>query len=204
MKGEKENRQWHDIATLVKHVAIFLCIAFTLRAAVVEAFKIPSSSMMPTLEIGDHLLVNKMSYGLWVPLVKKSLFQFREPKRGDIVVFTLPDDPDTKDIDESDINIIKRVIGLPGDEVEVKGTNVFVNKKILDDKWGRWLQGGFKDFGPTKVPEDHVFLMGDNRDYSKDSRFWKNPFLGIERIKGRAFVIYWNAQFHFDRIFNSL
>jgi signal peptidase I len=198
------NTQWSEIVSLVKSVAIFLCIALMLRATVVEAFKIPSSSMMPTLEIGDHILVNKMSYGVWLPLIKESLVQFDLPQRGDIVVFTLPDNPNTPEVDESDTNVIKRVIGVPGDQVEVQGTKVIVNGKVLVDEWGRWLQGGYRNFPRKTVPEGHFFMLGDNRDYSKDSRFWANPFLPISRIKGRAFVIYWNAQFRFGRIFTSL
>ena len=105
------SRQWAEVISLVKSLAIFFGIAFMLRASVVEAFKIPSSSMEPTLQIGDHILVNKLSYGIRLPLKIETLFDFREPKRGDVVVFTLPEDGST--------NIIKRVIGLPGDVVQV-------------------------------------------------------------------------------------
>ena len=166
-----------------------------LRASVVEAFKIPSSSMEPPLEIGDHILVNKLSYGLRVPFVAESLFNFRQPKRKDVVVFTRPDDPTTSDVDETDTNIIKRVIGLPGDEVTIRGTKVYINGHIFDDddKYAIWVRGGTKDFGPEKVPADKVLVLGDNRDQSKDGRYWEGDhFLSTSRIKGRAFLIYWN------------
>jgi signal peptidase I len=192
-----------EILEFVRTIIVFIAVALLLRASVVEAFKIPSSSMEPTLEIGDHILVNKLSYGLRLPFVTESVYSFRTPKRYDVVVFTLPEDSGT--------NIIKRVIGTPGDTVEVKGTQVFINGEPLkDDIYARWVLGGKKDFGPEKVPPGHVFMMGDNRDQSRDSRFWTgpdetpSPFLEISRIKGRAFIIYWNSAFKFDHLFNII
>jgi signal peptidase I len=122
------------------------------------------------------------------------------------VVFTLPDDPTTLDTDESDINLIKRVIGLPGDIVQVKGTTLYINgeKQEHDNDHAQWLEGGNKDFGPIKIPEGKVLMLGDNRDHSRDSRYWSDPFLDIDRIKGRAFVIYWSSAYHFERIFNII
>ena len=192
-----------EIVEFLRTIIVFVAVALLLRASVVEAFKIPSSSMEPTLEIGDHILVNKLSYGLRLPFVTESVYSFRTPKRYDVVVFTLPEDSST--------NIIKRVIGTPGDTVEVRGTQISVNGEPLhDDTFGRWVAGGKKDFGPEKVPPGHVFLMGDNRDQSRDSRYWENPdgtsspFLEISRIKGRAFVIYWNSGLKFDHLFNVI
>ena len=195
-----------EIINFTKSIIVFIGIALLLRASVVEAFKIPSSSMEPTLQIGDHILVNKLSYGLRAPLVSTTLVQFWEPKREDIVVFTHKDDPKTKEVDESDTNIIKRVVGLPGDTVMVRGTKVYINNQLYseDERYARWRQGGVKNFGPVKVPEGKVMLLGDNRDYSKDSRYWSDPFLEIERIKGRAFIIYWSSTFLFNRIFNII
>ncbi len=186
--------QWAEFFGVAKSLCLFLAIAFLLRASVVEAFKIPSSSMEPTLEIGDHILVNKLSYGFRIPFRAEALLNFSEPKRGDVVVFTLPDDPGTPEIDESETNIIKRVIGLPDDEIMVRGTKLFINGKVYDqdEKYAVWVFGGQKDFGPVTVPPGRVLLLGDNRDQSKDSRFWQDPFLDMKRIKGRAFVIYWN------------
>ncbi|MFN8390518.1 MAG: signal peptidase I [Bdellovibrionota bacterium] len=194
----------NEFFSLIRSIAIFFGIAFMLRASVVEAFKIPSSSMEPTLDIGDHILVNKLSYGLRLPFVTKTLFDFRLPKHGDVVVFTLPDDPDT--------NIIKRVVGLPRDKVEVQGMKLLINDQVYDKdaEHAQWIFGGKKDFGPVTVPEDKVMVLGDNRDQSKDSRFWKDangnpdPFLDVSRIKGRAFVIYWNSAFKFDHVFSLI
>lgn len=199
----KHKSRKEEAIEFLRTVIVFVAVALLLRATVVEAFKIPSSSMEPTLEIGDHILVNKLSYGLRLPFVTESIYNFRTPRRYDVVVFTLPED--------SGVNIIKRVIGTPGDTVEVKGTQVFVNGEPLkDDVYGRWVLGGKKDFGPAKVPPGHVFMMGDNRDQSRDSRFWTDPdetpapFLEISRIKGRAFIIYWNSGLKFDHLFDII
>lgn len=213
--GGNRNAQVAETLSLIRSIGVFLFIAILLRASVVEAFKIPSSSMESTLEIGDHILVNKLSYGLRLDLIpsffpvpkflQETFFEFRYPKRGDVVVFTLPDNPATPE-DESETNIIKRVIGLPGDVVEVRGTRLFINGEqyAKDSDYAKWKQGGRKDFNPEKVPPGYVFLLGDNRDQSKDSRFWDYPFLEISRIKGRAFVIYWNSGFHLDRMFGVI
>ncbi len=195
---------WAEFLSLLKSIGIFLGIAFLLRASVVEAFKIPSESMVPTLETGDHILVNKLSYGFRLPLVDETVFQFGEPRRGDVVVFTLPDDPATPDVDESDTNIIKRVMGLPGDTLEVHGMKVYINNRQVDEPYTQWLEGGRKSFGPIPIPAGKVLMLGDNRDKSRDSRYWTDPFLDIHRIKGRAFVIYWNSRFLFNRIFNII
>lgn len=182
----------NDVRSFFKTLAIFLVIAYLLRASVVEAFKIPSGSMKPTLQIGDHILVSKLSYGLRLPFTNGFALRYDEPQRGDIVVFTRPDDPKTLE-DDSAINIIKRVVGIPGDTVEVRETKVYINNQLYSESYARWDQGGIHDgnFGPEKVPAGHIFLMGDNRDHSRDSRFWSEPFLDIERVKGRALIVYW-------------
>ena len=182
-----------EVISFLKTLVAFLIAAIILRASVVEAFKIPSGSMIPTLHIGDHILVSKFSYGIRLPFVTYTALQYSQPKRGDIVVFTRPDDPSTLE-DESAINIIKRVIGLPGETVEVRDTRVFINNEILDEPYARWQEGGLREgnFGPEVVPPGKVFLLGDNRDHSKDSRFWSDPFLDVGRIKGRALIIYWS------------
>lgn len=197
-QGSTRPSQWSEVIGLIKSLAIFFGIAFMLRASVVEAFKIPSSSMEPTLEIGDHILVNKLSYGLRAPFVAETLVGYRAPERGDVVVFTLPDDPST--------NIIKRVIGLPGDRIIVRGTKLYINDKLYekDDDYAIWILGGRRSFGPVTVPPGKVLLLGDNRDASKDSRFWDDPFLEMSRIKGRAFMIYWNWPSPFKRIFHII
>jgi signal peptidase I len=182
-----------EVLSFAKTLAVFLVLAFFLRASVVEAFKIPSGSMIPTLRIGDHILVLKFPYGVRLPLMKETLVQYGEPKRGDVVVFTRPDDPATPD-DESKTNIIKRVIGLPGEIVEVRDTQVYINNKKYTEIYARWEEGGLREgnFGPERVPAGKIFLLGDNRDHSRDSRFWPDAFLPMSRVKGRAAIIYWS------------
>lgn len=175
-----------EIFSFVKTLIFFLAIVYVFKASVVEAFKIPSGSMIPTLRIGDHILVSKLAYGLRIPFYQAFVYQWANPKRGDIVVFTQKDDPST--------NFIKRTIGLPGDTVEVRGSRVYINNELLPENYARWEEGGLTEgsFGPDKVPEGKVFLLGDNRDHSRDSRFWNDPYLDIQRIKGRALFIYWS------------
>jgi signal peptidase I len=146
------------------------------------------------LQIGDYILVIKFWYGLRVPFVEAPVIRWHSPKRGDVVVFTRPDDPATPDDDDSAIHIIKRVIGLPGETVEVRGAQVFINEQPLQEPYTRWVHGGSLegDFGPQTVPADHVLLLGDNRDESKDSRFWTVPFLDDNRIKGKAVIVFWS------------
>lgn len=205
-----DTKEKSDKSSLTKTVVLFIVIAIFLRASVVEAYKIPSGSMLPTLQIGDHILVTKFNYGIRIPFFKKSAVVFNKPKRGEIVVFTRVDDPNThvnnspftklKKMtglfpirnDESSINIIKRVVGLPGDKIEVKEGQVFVNDNLLIEPYAVWIEGGNGKFGPYYVPEDKVLMLGDNRDQSKDSRFWHDPFLPINLIKGKALIIYFN------------
>lgn len=188
-----EKFQWHEFASFAKTLTLFVCAALLIRVMVVEAFKIPSGSMLPTLQIGDHLLVSKLSYGLRLPFFTNMAYRFADPQRNDIVVFTRPPQRDMRPEDEG-LNIIKRVIGLPGDRVHVKGTTVYINDRPLVEPFARWDENGMNapEFGPEIVPPGHVFMMGDNRDHSKDSRFWESPWLPIERIKGRALFIYWS------------
>lgn len=182
-----------SVVSFLKTVAFILIGVIFIRVTLIEAYRIPSGSMLPTLKIGDHILVTKLNYNLQFPFVEKPLWQFSSPDRGDIVVFTRPDDPLSME-DDSDINIIKRVIAIAGDTVEVRGPHVYVNGTELTDTgydvW--WEDGGRTDFGPATIPEGHVFLMGDNRDHSKDSRFWTESFLPVWRIKGKALLIYWS------------
>ncbi len=170
-------------------------LALVIRTWGVQAFKIPSGSMKPTLLIGDHLLVSKSSYGIKLPFSDVVVIPIGDPERGDIVVFRFPEDRDK--------DFIKRIIGLPGETVEVRDKAVFINGKKLDKDWGHYtdnvvLPAGVRprdNFGPVKVPEDHYFVMGDNRDQSYDSRFWfggRGGFVPREDILGKAFIIYWS------------
>jgi len=170
-------------------------LALIIRTWGVQAFKIPSGSMMPTLLIGDHLLVSKSTYGIKAPFSDTVIIPISDPQRGDIVVFRFPEDPDK--------DFIKRIIALPGETVEVSNKKVLINGQALDDPWGTYsdriiLPPGVQprdNFGPVKVPEDHYFVMGDNRDQSYDSRFWfggRGGFVPREDILGQAFIIYWS------------
>lgn len=209
---------WAELVAFAKTLVVILGLAFLIRIEIVEPFKIPSGSMKPTLQIGDYILVLKFWYGLgrpdfhtpdirlgsWhgipYPVVRdsgismKKLVTWQHPKRADVVVFTRPDDPATPYEDDSSIHIIKRVIGLPGESVEVRGAQVFINGQPLEEPYARWVHGGGPegDFGPQTVPDGHVLLLGDNRDESKDSRFWTVPFLDEDRIKGRAVIVFWS------------
>ena len=171
-------------------VLIALAVAFFVRTFIVQAFKIPSGSMENTLEIGDHLLVNKFIYGLKIPFTGKRILRYRDPERGDIIVFEYPKDRSR--------DFIKRVIGTPGDKIEIRDKNVFVNGRQYATGHEIFRESGIipKDqaprdnAGPFTVPADSYFVMGDNRDQSYDSRFW--GFVPRDDIKGYAFIKYWS------------
>lgn len=171
-------------------ILIAILLALFIRAFVVQAFKIPSGSMKTTLLVGDHILVNKFIYGIKIPFLNKDLIHISDPKRLDIVVFQYPVDP-SKDF-------IKRVIGLPGDTVQVKDKKVYVNNQELNEPYithsdNKILPASVSprdNTGPIVVPPHSLFVMGDNRDESYDSRFWK--FVDLSDLKGEAFIIYWS------------
>ena len=183
----------NSILSFFKTVTYIIIGVLFIRVTIIEAYRIPSGSMLPTLKIGDHILVSKLNYNLQFPLLEKPLLEYSSPARKDIVVFTRPDDPQSFE-DDSEINVIKRVIAIAGDEIKVRNTKVFLNgKPLIEDEYQVWWEnGGIRDFGPIIVPEGHVFLMGDNRDQSRDSRFWTESFLPVWRIKGKALIIYWS------------
>jgi signal peptidase I len=192
--GERPQGVIQEFVSFLKTLVVIFAIAFSLRVTVVEPFKIPSGSMIPTLQVGDFILVIKFWYGLRLPFVTDTAVEWNSPKRGDVVVFTRPDDPNTPGEDDSSIHIIKRVIGLPGETLEVRQAQVLINGKPLSEPYARWSEGGKIEgyFGPVTIPAGHVLLLGDNRDNSKDSRFWTDPFLDIRRIKGRAVLVFWS------------
>lgn len=171
-------------------ILVAVVLALFIRTFVVQAFKIPSGSMKPTLLVGDHILVNKFIYGVKLPFVNTTLIPVTDPKRGDIVVFKFPEDP-KKDF-------IKRVIGVSGDIVEVRNKKVYLNHKPMVDTHGAYLDPHVilgrarprDNFGPVTVPAGALFVMGDNRDHSYDSRFW--GFVDLSMVKGEAFIIYWS------------
>ena len=167
----------------VEAIVIAVVLALFIRTFVVQAFKIPSGSMKPTLLVGDHILVNKFIYGIKIPFTDKTLIKLGEPKREDVVVFKYPLDPQK--------DYIKRVIGLPGEKVELVNKVLFINGKVIDDPHASYsLYGNLRNYGPVTVPADHLFVMGDNRDESSDSRVW--GFVPYAYLKGKAFLIYWS------------
>ena len=188
-----------------------LLLALVIRAYIVQAFKIPSGSMIPTLLIGDHILVNKFIYGTKIPFSDKRILIFKKPAKGDIIVFKYPEDPEK--------DFIKRVMAVGGDQIESKNKVIFVNgEKVVEP----YIQHVYSfiypgcsnlmagednpchrdNFGPLVVPKNKVFVMGDNRDQSYDSGYW--GFVDAKAIKGDALIIYWswdpNNSLRFNRI----
>ena len=174
----------------IEAIILAILIAFFIRTFVIQAYKIPSGSMKPTLLIGDHILVSKFNYGVKLPLIRSTVIPVGAPRRGDIVVFIYPEDT-SKDF-------IKRLIGLPGDTIEVRDKKIFVNGLPWNDAYGvnvdsLIIPGSVQprdNFGPVKVPEGSLFVMGDNHDESYDSRFW--GFVPMKDVLGKALIIYWS------------
>jgi signal peptidase I len=166
-------------------------LAILIRAVFFQAFKIPSSSMESTLLIGDHILVNKLIYGLRIPFTDLRWPKFTDPKTGDVIVFVFPQ--------ERSKDFIKRVIAVAGDTVEIKDKQVILNGKELPCPYAEYRSKFTESAGQSErdnmaarnVPPGKLFVMGDNRDNSHDSRFW--GFVPVEDVKGRAFVIYYSA-----------
>ena len=167
----------------------FLIAAFII-SFVIQAFKIPSGSMIPTLLVGDHLFVNKFIYGVKIPYSRITIIPITDPKRGDVIVFIYPQDQ-SKDF-------IKRVIGTVGDKIEMKNKKLFINDQVYADTFGIYNDNAIypaavqprDNFGPVTVPQGSLFVMGDNRDHSLDSRFW--GFVDLKDVQGKAFIIYWS------------
>lgn len=190
MNTQKETKRKGIIREYAEAILIAIILAVFIRTFVVQAFKIPSASMVPTLQVGDHILVNKFIYGVKIPFIRKTIIPLRKPKRGDVIVFIFPKDR-SKDF-------IKRVIGIEGDTVEIVNKKVYINGKPFNDPYGVHNDNFIfpkrieprDNFGPVTVPKDAVFVMGDNRDNSRDSRFW--GFVKLKDIEGKAFIIYWS------------
>jgi signal peptidase I len=175
-------------------IIIAVILALFIRTWVVQAFKIPTGSMENNLLVGDHLLVNKFAYAPTLTALERTLLPIRQVHRGDVIVFKYPVEPDR--------DFIKRVIGLPGETLEVKRKVVYINGKPLTEPYVHFIrplspEGAESldvrdDFGPVTVPPDQYFMMGDNRDNSQDSRFW--GFMPADYIKGKALMIYWSYE----------
>ena len=170
-------------------------LALFVRTWVVQAFKIPTGSMENNLLIGDHLLVNKFVFGPEPTGFERAILPMRDIRRGDIVVFKYPDEPER--------DFIKRVIGLPGETLELRNKKIYINGQPLDEPYVHYIDATHaasevtsfdvrERYGPVTVPPDKYFVMGDNRDNSQDSRYW--GFLPRHYVKGKALLIYWSYE----------
>ena len=185
-----EPKKKHIVREYAESIIIAVILALVIRTFVVQAFKIPSGSMEDTLAIGDHILVSKFIYGTKIPFTSSRILKIRDPRRGDVIVFEYPEDP-SKDF-------IKRVIGTPGDTVQVVNKKVYVNGKLYVNPHEVHKESDIipkeqnprDNMDPVTVPANSYFVMGDNRDRSYDSRFWK--FVRNDQIKGLAFIKYWS------------
>lgn len=192
MAAAAENEKKSTIRDYYEALLIAIIFVNFVRIFAFQAFKIPSGSMEDNLLTGDHILVNKFIYGPELPALK-GLLPLREPRRGDVIVFRYPEQPE--------IDFVKRVVGLPGETLVIRDKQVFIDGKELpepyvtftDDRTERPSSPFHRDhFGPYKVPPGEYFAMGDNRDNSHDSRFWGS--VPRQMIKGRAFVVYWSHE----------
>jgi signal peptidase I len=176
-------------------IIVAVILALFIRTFVVQAFKIPTGSMEPNLLVGDHLLVNKFVFAPTASDAERVVLPMRDIRRGDVVVFKFPEEPER--------DFIKRVIGLPGDTIELRQRQLSVNGQKVDEPYAHYLfpQGEGDEstvydvrerYGPVTVPPEHYFMMGDNRDNSQDSRYW--GFLPAHYVKGRALMIYWSFE----------
>ncbi len=182
-----QTRKRSVVREYVEAILIAVLLALLIRTFVVQAFKIPSGSMIPTLLVGDHILVNKFIY------------RFRDPARGDVVVFKYPV--------EEHRDFIKRVIAVGGEEIYIKDRQVFINCQPpaptcqpIKESWAYYedrMSPGAEPYGPKQVPAGQYFVMGDNRHNSQDSRWW--GYVKQEKIKGQAFIIYWSWDSEHDR-----
>jgi len=173
-------------------ILIAVILALFIRTWVVQAFKIPTGSMENNLLVGDHLLVNKLAFAPTISPIERLILPVRDIQRGDIIVFKFPEEPER--------DFIKRVIGLPGETVELRHKKVYINGSPIDEPYVHFLSPPAPDgaplddpretYGPRTVPAGHYFMMGDNRDNSADSRYW--GFLPASYIKGKALMIYWS------------
>jgi len=184
----------------IEALVIAVILALFIRAFVVQAFKIPSGSMKNTLLIGDYILVNKFIYGVKIPFTEITVIPIKDPQKGDIIVFKFPEDP-SKDF-------IKRVVAVGGDTVEIRDKKVYVNGAVQVNKHAIYSDPRLFDdpriypaellkrdnLAPLKIPEGKLFVMGDNRDESNDSRFW--GLVDVSAVRGKAFIIYWSWDKH--------
>ena len=168
-----------------KAIALAVFLALLIRSFLVQAFHIPSSSMVPTFLEGDRVLVTKFAFGLRNPFNNKVILGSGAPERGDVVIFKYPENPST--------DFVKRVIGLPGETIEIVNGRVKIDGEFIEDAHGHYdnpYQISSRNYGPKVVPEGQYFMMGDNRDYSNDSRVW--GFVDASLLRGKAWRLYWS------------
>ena len=190
MISRNREKKKSTVREYAEAAAIAVLLALFIRAFVVQAFKIPSGSMEPTLLVGDHILVNKFIYGVKIPFSRQTIIPISKPERDDVIVFIYPHDT-SKDY-------IKRVIGVPGDRIDIIDRKIYINGNLYEDKHGFYTEGRITPSRhisktqnrPIIIPENHLFVMGDNRDHSSDSRVW--GFVPLKSVKGKAFIIYWS------------
>ncbi len=197
----------HKLWDYFKAIVIAVIIALLFRTFVVQAFKIPSGSMEPTLIPGDHILANKFIYGIHIPFTE-SVIHVSHPETGQVIVFKFP--YAKKYNLHPGIDFIKRVVGTPGDKIQIIDNRVYINNHIYSCKYAKWASNKIlpaynsprDNYGPVTVPQNELFVMGDNRDNSFDSRYW--GFVPYKDIIGQAFIIYfsWNPKNHFDIYWN--
>ena len=183
------------LASALRVLVLVVVLVVIFKVSFVEAFFVPSSSMTPTLRARDYILVPKFLYGLRLPLFKDVVVSWARPERGDVIVFNRAH-PSVDGVSSETENVVKRVIGLENDVVEILGRAVLVNGAPLQEPYVTWSGGAGEapyHFGPQKVPAGKVFVLGDNRDNSEDSRVWADPFVSLSQVLGKAVMVYWSS-----------
>lgn len=172
----------------IEAIVVAVIIAMFIRTFIIQAFKIPSGSMLETLQIGDHILVNKFIYGVKIPFTDgKEIIAGKDPQKGDVIVFQYPKDPS--------LDYIKRVVATAGDTLEIKNKQLYVNDVLVEDEeYAVYKEPYFRyerdNYSKITIPENKVFVLGDNRDNSHDSRFW--GYVDLSAVRGKALIIYWS------------
>ena len=189
-KSKTKEKTKSKVKEYIESIIIAILIALFIRTFIICAYKIPSRSMVPTLLVGDHILVNKFIYGVKIPLLRKLLFPSENPKEEKLLFSFIP---------MTGLKILSNESSaLGGDKIEIKNKKIFINDKEYKDSFGIYSDNIIypatmqprDNFGPVTVPKDSIFVMGDNRDESLDSRFW--GFVNLKDVEGKAFIIYWS------------
>ncbi len=191
-----EKKAKGPIREFLEAIFIAFLVAIIIRTFVIQAYTIPSGSMLETLQIGDYLLINKFTYGVKNPFSDEYIIEGSDPQIGDIIVFPYPQDPK--------VDYIKRIVGTPGDVLEIKNKQLYRNGVLVEEAYVEhyhpFIVNERDNMKPIIVPEDKYFVMGDNRDYSLDSRYW--GFVDRNAIHGKAWRFYfsWNPETNRPRL----